>query len=118
MPQPTPTGAARVLLQAFVTDMRSRLSETELADRRPLHVARADLKGSISNTVPIGHQIEGWLIRYTGGPTATAVSQDSVRVRLDATRPHEGATTRGNTTLAVIETADRVQHMCTRRQKR
>lgn len=73
---PTKSAAARVLLQAFVSDLRSHLSARELATRCPLQVVRADLAAWMGQTIPLEEPVEGWLVRYDGGPMATAVSQD------------------------------------------
>ena len=116
-PGPPPTtppdrsAAARVLLQAFVSDMRSRLSERELAARCPLQVVRADLPAWLGQTIPLDEPVEGWLLRYEGGRAATAVSQDGTRLELDATAPAEDPRYSERSTLAVIETPDGAQHL-------
>ena len=109
--QPTRSAAARVLLQAFVSDMRSQLSARELAARCPLQVVRADLAAWMGQTIPLEEPVEGWLVRYDGGPAATAVSQDGLSLQLDATRPAGGARDCAKTTLAVIETPDGTHHL-------
>ena len=108
---PTKSAAARVLLQAFVSDLRSHLSARELATRCPLQVVRADLAAWMGQTIPLEEPVEGWLVRYDGGPMATAVSQDGIRVQLDATPPAVGPRDSAKTTLAVIETPDGTHHI-------
>lgn len=65
---------------------------------------------------PSTEAVGGWMLRYTGGPTATPVAPDGTRLRLDAhARPHGLA---DDTMLALVRVPGGREHLIHVRAKR
>lgn len=87
--------ATRTLLEAYLAEELQWRGEAEVIKRMPVIIAEASIPGWMSNTIELDEPINGWLLRYTGGPTATAVAFDGTRLLIDATvkpeQPHDGS---------------------------
>ena len=109
-------GATRRLLEAFLADLRRHKSEAELVAMMPVMIAYAYLPRWMSDAIPLDKPIGGWLLRYEGGRSATAVATDGTQLRLDA---HAPAHRRGaNRMLALVRVAGGAGHIIHVRAKR
>ena len=104
-------GATRTLLQSFVNDILWRDGQAGLEEECPVHVTGRHVPRWTSNTLALEHDVEPWTTRYEGGATATAVSPDGVRLRLDATIPRRRLQPGTGTMLAAVRTADGAMHV-------
>ena len=86
-----PIACARTILEAFLSERREVLGDSQAAAESPMRITRAAIPGWLSNTIPLKHPITGWTIDYDGGPWATATATDGVKIQLDATRTYRRA---------------------------
>ena len=96
-------GATRVLLEAYLAELRGLYGEAELVKRMPVMVAYAYLPSWMSTTITLDKPVGGWLLRYTGGESATAVAPDGTQMRLDARTQAVKASNK--TVLAIVRIA-------------
>ena len=88
-------GATRALLEAYLAVLRRQHGDAELVKKMPVMIGYAYLPDWTSDAITLDKPIGGWLLRYTGGPSATAVAPTEHSCASTHALGHQARRTRG-----------------------